>query len=45
MKDIKVPRQYNIFNSQDLAIKEKAKELDLSVSQIIRNLIDKYLKE
>lgn len=42
-KDIKVSRQYTIFASQDIALKQKAKELDISVSQIIRNLIREYL--
>ena len=42
-KDIKVSRQYNIFTSQDLALKEKSKDLNISVSQIIRKLINEYL--
>lgn len=43
VKDIKVPRQYTILNSQDKALKEKAGQLDISVSQLIRRIINKYL--
>lgn len=45
MKDIKVPRQFNIFSSQDKALREKAEQLDISVSQLIRRIIGEYLRK